>query len=68
MKTVCLVTSEESFLSNYGASLQGYALYKFIKGLGYNVKILRYKGGEFEQAKQCKTTILKRIQTYTAKL
>lgn len=46
MKKICLLTSEESFLTNFGAALQGYALYQTITLEGYNVDIQRYKGGE----------------------
>lgn len=42
---VCLVTSEESFYTNFGAALQGYALSKVIRDMGYEVNILKYKGG-----------------------
>ncbi len=45
MEKICLVTSEESFLNNYGAALQGYALYITLVNFGYDVRILRYKGG-----------------------
>ena len=44
-KSVCLVTSEESFCTNYGAPLQGYALYRTLSSLGYETNILRYKSG-----------------------
>ena len=44
-KTVCIMTSEESFLNNYGAALQGYALSHTIDGMGYESKIVRYNGG-----------------------
>jgi len=44
-KSVCIVTSEESFHNNYGAALQGYALFTTISGMGYKPKIIRYKGG-----------------------
>lgn len=43
-KTVGIMTSEESFLNNYGAVLQGYALQKIVTELGYDCKIIRYKG------------------------
>lgn len=43
-KTVGMMTSEESFLNNYGAALQGYALQRTIRGLGYEPKIIRYNG------------------------
>jgi hypothetical protein len=44
-KTVCIMTSEESFHNNYGAVLQGYALFHEIQKKGYNPKIVRYRGG-----------------------
>lgn len=44
MKTICMMTSEESFHNNYGAALQGYALYTTLKKLGYDPKIVRYFG------------------------
>ncbi len=43
-KTVGMMTSEESFLNNYGAALQGYALQRVIRELGYEPKIIRYNG------------------------
>ncbi|MBR2376635.1 MAG: polysaccharide pyruvyl transferase family protein [Clostridia bacterium] len=43
-KTVGMMTSEESFLNNYGAALQGYALQKVIRELGFSPKIIRYNG------------------------
>ena len=43
-KRVCLMTSEESFINNYGAALQGYALCDILKKLGYTVSIVRYNG------------------------
>lgn len=46
MKTVALLTSEESFINNYGAALQGYALYTTLKEMGLKPEIVRYKGGE----------------------
>lgn len=50
MKKVCLITSEESFLTNFGAALQGYALYSVVKNKGYDINIQRYLGGEFLEA------------------
>ena len=38
------MTSEESFHNNYGAALQGYALYTTLQKLGYAPKIVRYFG------------------------
>lgn len=49
MKKICLMTSEESFLTNFGAALQGYALCKVMKNEGYEVLIQRYKGGVIGQ-------------------
>lgn len=46
MQTVALLTSEESFINNYGAALQGYALYTTLKELGLAPCIVRYRGGE----------------------
>ena len=48
-KTVTLVTSEESFMNNYGAALQGYALYQTLEELGGDVQIVRYAGGEIDK-------------------
>lgn len=45
IKDVCILTSEESFLNNYGAALQGYALYTYIKSKQYAPNIVRYRGG-----------------------
>lgn len=46
-RKVILMSSEESFHNNYGAALQGHALYHYIANLGFDVDIVRYKGGEF---------------------
>lgn len=46
-RKVIMMTSEESFHNNYGAALQGHALYHYISNLGFEVDIVRYKGGEF---------------------
>lgn len=43
-KRVGLMTSEESFMNNYGAALQGYALYSTIRDFGYDCDIIRYEG------------------------
>ncbi|MBO4979878.1 MAG: polysaccharide pyruvyl transferase family protein [Clostridia bacterium] len=43
-QTVGIMTSEESFLNNYGAALQGYALQRVIRELGYQPEIIRYNG------------------------
>lgn len=56
MKKVCLITSEESFLTNYGAALQGYALYTAIRQQGYEVDIQRYKGGILGDNRKIKKT------------
>lgn len=42
---ICLVTSEESFLNNYGAALQGFALNHILTEYGFNVSVLKYAGG-----------------------
>lgn len=46
MKTITMLTSEESFYNNYGAALQGYALYTILKEMGLSPKVIRYRGGE----------------------
>ena len=43
-ETVGMMTSEESFLNNYGAALQGYALQRTIDKFGYESRIIRYNG------------------------
>ncbi len=43
-KSICLMTSEESFINNYGAALQGYALSSTLSNMGYEVRIVRYDG------------------------
>ncbi len=62
-KTVGMMTSEESFLNNYGAALQGYALQRVIRDLGYEPKIIRYNGygpkRRFGRAKDLLKKILK---------
>lgn len=45
-KTIAILTSEESFINNYGAALQGYALYSTLDNLGLEPMVVRYKGGE----------------------
>lgn len=45
MKKVCMMTSQESFDNNYGAALQGYALFTTVKKLGYEPEIVRYTAG-----------------------
>ena len=42
---ISLITSEESFINNYGAVLQGYALTRVVSRLGNSVEIIRYRGG-----------------------
>lgn len=42
---IALITSEESFLNNYGAALQGYAIFNTMESLGHSVVIVRYRGG-----------------------
>lgn len=49
------MTSEESFHNNYGALLQGYALFSVLSSLDYDTKIIRYKG----EYKPTKSTLLK---------
>lgn len=46
-QSVTLLTSEESFINNYGAALQGKALCDTIAELGYDVIVVRYHGGDF---------------------
>ncbi len=50
-KKVFLISSDESFANNYGAALQGYALYTTIQELGYDVSFIRYRGGRFEETR-----------------
>lgn len=50
-KSITIITSEESFENNYGAILQGYALFTKLKNLGYLPRIVRYQGGEFRRNK-----------------
>lgn len=45
-KSVAILTSEESFINNYGAALQGYALYATLQEMGLAPNIVRYRGGE----------------------
>ena len=45
MNKVCILTSEESFINNYGAALQGYALNQTIEKMGYEPAIVKYRGG-----------------------
>lgn len=44
-RRITLMTSEESFHNNYGAALQGYALYRTLEECGYAPTIIRYRGG-----------------------
>jgi hypothetical protein len=46
--TVTIMTSEESFLNNYGAVLQGYALYSVLQDNNFDPQIVRYSGGQFQ--------------------
>lgn len=64
MKKVCMMTSEESFLTNFGAALQGFALYKTVKDAGYDVDIQRYLGGVLDVDVKHETGI-KRIFNYS---
>lgn len=59
-----MMTSEESFLTNYGAALQGYALYKIVKEAGYDINIQRYLGGVLE-IKEGKVQSYKRLFNYS---
>lgn len=45
---ISLITSEESFGNNYGAVLQGFALSRVITSFDDSVKIIRYRGGDFD--------------------
>lgn len=49
-KTATMVTSEESFNNNYGATLQGYALYSVLQELDVEPTIIRYQGGQFQNS------------------
>lgn len=49
------MTSEESFHNNYGALLQGYALFSTVSSFGFDTKIIRYKG----ESKPPKNSLLK---------
>lgn len=64
MKKICMLTSEESFLTNFGAALQGYALYKTLSEFNYQVNIQRYLGGTLKLPNK-KISILKRICNYS---
>lgn len=48
--TATIMTSEESFHNNYGAALQGYAIYSVIHDLGIYPTIVRYQGGQFQNS------------------
>lgn len=50
MKTVTLLTSEESFTNNYGAALQGFALVSSLNDIKCQTTIIRYRGGRFSVA------------------
>ncbi|QOS68991.1 polysaccharide pyruvyl transferase family protein [Eggerthella guodeyinii] len=39
-----IMTSEESFLNNYGAVLQGFALFTVLRDMGFDPQIIRYDG------------------------
>lgn len=67
MRKICLITSEESFLTNYGAALQGYALYNFMRRQNYDVNIFRYIGGRFYEAEQKKEGFFQIIKKYSLK-
>lgn len=49
-KTITILSSEESFENNYGAALQGQALYATLQDMGYAPQFVRYKGNEFEES------------------
>ncbi|MGI6492840.1 MAG: polysaccharide pyruvyl transferase family protein [Pelotomaculum sp.] len=65
-KTIAMITSEESFDNNYGAVLQGFALFHKIEEFGYNPVIIRYYGGEFSDGKT--PAILHNIKTKVWKI
>lgn len=50
-RIVAMLTSEESFHNNYGAALQGYALYNAIAELGHKPVVVRYRGGVLANSK-----------------
>lgn len=49
-KTVTILSSEESFENNYGAALQGQALYATLQELGCEPQFVRYSGNEFDKS------------------
>lgn len=49
-KTVTILSSEESFHNNYGAALQGQALYATLQELGYTPQFVRYQGDDFDKS------------------
>lgn len=48
-KAVTILSSEESFGNNYGAALQGYALYTAVREMGFAPQFVRYRGGRFDK-------------------
>lgn len=46
-KSVTILSSEESFENNYGAALQGQALYATLQELGCRPQFVRYTGNKF---------------------
>lgn len=48
-KTITILSSEESFENNYGAALQGYALFSTLQEWGYSPSFVRYRGGRFSK-------------------
>lgn len=63
MKSICIITSEESFLTNFGAALQGVALYKVLEKNGYDATIQRYLGGVLRDKQ--KNVSMKKIFSYS---
>lgn len=63
-KRICLLTSEESFLNNYGAALQGYALFETLCEMGFDVSIVRYDGYAPPRKYGLLKDIVKRIIRY----
>lgn len=49
-KSITILTSEESFHNNYGAALQGYALYSTLREMNLDSQIVRYQGGQFQDS------------------
>lgn len=49
-KSITILTSEESFHNNYGAALQGYALFSTLQEMDLAPQIVRYQGGQFQDS------------------